>query len=468
MHGDAKTAPGEPGLGTASLVLRRLAAIAAIVALLIVALLLIFGGDGGHRYRLVFETGGQLVPDNQVLIGGHPVGSVESIDLDDEARAIVDVEIDQQLHEGSTAMIRATSLAGIANRYVSISPGPNNERALADGATLGPESTTSPVDIDQLFAAFGSRTRQGLGRFIRGQAAVYEGKGGQANASYKYLQPALSRTDAVLRELNADQRLFRGFITSSARLFTALGDRHDDLEQSVSNANTAFGTIARENVELDRSLRLLAPTFRQSNTTFVNLRAALDDLERLVDTAKPATENLAPFLARLRPVVSEAVPVFTDLRETVAKPGPANDLNELFATLPAVQGRAGPAFGRAERAIADFQPTLDFARPYTPDLLNALAKLGQITAYYDANGHYARAGVADLNLFSYEPGSGSLDALAATDQYEPLGQAQVPSRCPGAATATATDDSNPFVAPLWPDSGLGAGDCDPDDIPPVP
>ncbi len=465
MHGDATTAPGEPGLGTASLMLRRLAAIAAVVALLVLAVILVFGGDDGYRYRLVFQTGGQLVPDNQVLIGGHPVGSVESLDLDDEARAIVDIEIDQELHEGSTAIIRATSLAGIANRYVSISPGPNNEPALADGATIGPESTTTPVDIDQLFAAFGPRTREGLGRFIRGQAAVYEGAGAAANESYKYLQPALSRTDAVLRELNSDQRLFRGFITSSARLFTALADRHDDLEQSVTNANTAFGTIARENVALDRSLRLLAPTFRQSNTTFVNLRAALDDLEQLVDTAKPATEDLAPLLARLRPVVSEAIPVFTDLRKTVALPGSANDLNELFATLPTVQGRAGPAFGRAERAIADFQPTLDFARPYTPDILNALTKLGQITGYYDANGHYARAGVGNLNIFSYQDATGDLEPIPAADQYGPMGPARVPSPCPGGAAAPAPDDSNPFVAPLWPESGLTPEDCDPDDLP---
>src|SRR5262245_14378635 len=202
MHGDAKTAPGGPGLGTASLVLRRVAAIAAIAALVVLALLLIFGGDGGHRYRLVFQTGGQLVPDNQVMIGGHPVGSVDSIDLDDQAQAVVDITIDQQLHRGSTAVVRATSLAGIANRYVSISPGPNNEPALADGATLGPESTTAPVDVDQIFDAFGPRTRQGLGRFIRGQAAVFAGKGAEANESYKYLEPALSRTDALVRQIN--------------------------------------------------------------------------------------------------------------------------------------------------------------------------------------------------------------------------------------------------------------------------
>ena len=158
MHAEATSAKVEPGAGgTASTLLRRLAAVAAVVAVVVLALIFIFDGDDGYSYRLVFTTGGQLVPDNQVMIGGHPVGSVDSIDLDDKAQAIVDVTVDQQLHRGTTAVIRATSLAGIANRYVSISPGPNNEPAIEDGSTLGPEPTTSPVDVDQLFDAFGPR-----------------------------------------------------------------------------------------------------------------------------------------------------------------------------------------------------------------------------------------------------------------------------------------------------------------------
>ena len=96
-----------------------------------------FGGSGGHKYTLVFQNAGQLVPDNQVLIGGSPVGSVESIELSDDNLAEVHVEVDQELHEGTTATIRATSLSGVANHYVSISPGPNSNPALDDGAELG-------------------------------------------------------------------------------------------------------------------------------------------------------------------------------------------------------------------------------------------------------------------------------------------------------------------------------------------
>ena len=75
---------------------------------------------------------------------------------------------------------------------------------------------------------------------------------------------------------------------------------------------------------------------RQSNTTFVNLRAALDDVEPLINTAKPATKNLAPFLAELRPVLSKFIPFTQNLGPGArADPGTHNDTAELLATIPA-------------------------------------------------------------------------------------------------------------------------------------
>ena len=56
-----------------------------------------------------------------------------------------------------------------------------------------------------------------------------------------------------------------------------------------------------------------------------------------------------------------------------------------------MQQRASQAFPHAEDAIAAFQPNLNFARAYTPDLFNGFGKLGQVAGYYDGNGHYVRA-----------------------------------------------------------------------------
>jgi phospholipid/cholesterol/gamma-HCH transport system substrate-binding protein len=438
--------------------------IAALAAAVIVLAVVLFSGGGGHKYTLVFQNAGQLVPDNQVLIGGSPVGSVESIGLTDDNLAEVKVEVDQELHEGTTAVIRATSLSGVANHYVSISPGPNSNPSLEDGAELGLSSTTTPVDIDQFFNTFPPRVRQGLANFIKGNASLYSGQGKNANDAYKYFGVALNRTGAFARELNADQRLLSRFIVSSARLTTAIAGRGEQLSSAVSNATTAFDAIASQNQAFDASLRELPPVLRQSNTTFVNLRAALDDLEPLVETAKPATKELAPFLAELRPVFQKLLPFTHNLRLVVSRPGKGNDAADLLATLPKVEALASNAFPHSEQAIADFQPNLNFIRAYTPDLFNGIGKFGQVAGYYDGNGHYVRAATAGQNLFRYNAASSELEPISRAEQYDPFENVHTHRRCPGGATQPAPDGSNPWVG----GGSVSSSECNPADVPPGP
>ena len=445
----------------------RAAAIAALAVVVIALGVVLFGGGGEHKYTLLFQNASQLVPDNQVLIGGQPVGSVESIGLTDDNLAEVKISSEQELHEGTTAVIRATSLSGVANHYVSISPGPNDQPALDEGATLGLSSTTTPADLDQLFNTFPPEVRRGLEQFIKGTSSIYAGNGPAANRAYKYFGPALNRTNAFVGELNSDERLLERFVVSTAKLSTVIAGRSGELSSGISNATTAFNAIANQNVAFDRTLRQLPPVFRQANTTFVNLRAALDDLDPLVETAKPATKNLAPFLAELRPVISKAVPVFKNLRLTVSRPGKGNDANELLAALPSVQQQSSKAFPHSEAAIADFQPNLNFARAYTPDIFNGFAKVGQATGYYDGNGHYARISFADLNIFNYT--GGELKPIAFAEQYGAFGaSAGVKRRCPGGSTQQAADASNPFVEPPFSGSGVTSSQCNPSDLPPGP
>ncbi len=446
----------------------RVAVVAVLAAAVIALAVVLFGGGDGHEYDLLFQNAAQLVPGNQVLIGGHPAGSVESIDLTDDNLASVHVSVGQQLHEGTTATIRATSLSGVANHYVSVSPGPNSNPPLEDGATLGLASATTPVDLDQFFNTFPPAVRRGLANFIKGNAEIYAGVGPQANRAYKYFGPGLNRAGAFVGELNADQNLLERFLVSSSKLSTAVAQRGNELSSAISNANTAFDAIARENVALSQTLRLLPPVFRQGNTTFVNLRAALDDVEPLIDTAKPATKELAPFLSEFRPVLSRAVPVFRNLRLTVRRPGFANDAAELLATLPAVEERASKSFPHSEQAIADFQPNLNFIRAYTPDIFNGFGKLGLATGYYDGNGHYARVQFSDLNLFGYNSGSGVLEPISPSQQYDAFGgSAGVTRRCPGGGTQPAPDGSNPFVDPPF-SGAVTTSECNPADVPPGP
>jgi phospholipid/cholesterol/gamma-HCH transport system substrate-binding protein len=442
--------------------LPRAAALAALVlAAALVAYLLFEGSGGDVRYRLLFETGGQIVKGNQVLVGGQPIGSVDSIGLTPNAQAEIEISVDHPLHQGTTAVIRNTSLSGVANRYISITPGPNNAPMLGDGTTIRGDRTVAPVDLDQLFNAFDPKTRQGLRRIFAGQAAIYSGRGPQANATYKYLAPALGATQRFLAELTRDQRSFTKFIVASGRVLTAVGQRRADLADLVTNANTTLGAIASQNRALDRTLVLLPPTLRQANTTFVNLRAALGDLTPFVNAAKPSTRDLPRFLRNLRPVAERAVPVFADLAAALRRPGRHNDLVAALRGLPRLERNAASASPRAVTALKAAEPNIAFARPYSPDLAAFVSKIGQAASYYDANGHYVRVSPADTGVFRFDATTQRLEPVPPSDQYANL-QAGIFTRCPGGATQPIAG-SNPFL-----DDGALVGECDPSDVPPGP
>ena len=131
---------------------------------------------GGESYSVhaVFEDAGQLVKGDRVTVGGVPVGSVESIELDDRSRAVVRLDITDDdfrpLHAGTVATIRSPSLSTQASRYVSLQPAPNSARELRDGATIGTEDTRGIVDLDALLNTLDYQTRANLQGIVHGMA----------------------------------------------------------------------------------------------------------------------------------------------------------------------------------------------------------------------------------------------------------------------------------------------------------
>jgi len=464
--------------------LARVAAGGALLVGFVLVLVVLFGGDGsGRKYHLLFDNGGQLVSGNQVLRAGQPIGKVDDVTLTNSGQAEVTVSVDGPLHEGTSAAIRATSLSGIANRYVSITPGPDNKAELEDGATLSGEKTTSPVDLDQLFNTLGPRTRKALQNVIQGSASLYANHNEGARRTYKYFAPGLSTAQRLFAELNSDSRVLSQFLVQGSRALGAIAERRNDLSSLTSNANQALGAIARETSALDTSLQAFPPALRQANTTFVNVRGALDDLTPVVNAFKPATKDLAPFLRKLRPVAERSVPVFRDLRLTVNRSGPTNDLTDSLRELPQIERKASRAIPRTIAGLDASQPVIEFARPYMPDLMGFLSKFAEVTSFYDANGHYARVSTAQANLFHYcTPGdtnshctggggpytTGQLAPTPPSEQFNDLEFGNF-TRCPGGATQPIPG-SNPFT-----DDGnlLTGGEppnpkCDTSDVPPGP
>ena len=438
-------------------VARAAAAGALALAVALAVWLLLFKGDGGTEYTLLFQNAGQLVKGDDVQVGGRPVGSVRDIELTSDNRAAIKVTVREPyapLREGTQAVIRLTSLSGIANRYVALTPGPGGAKELPDGATLREDATTDVVDLDQIFNTLDKKTSGDLAGVIKGFARQYQGKGAKVGQSAKYFNPLLSTSRDLVNQVTEDEGALTRFLVNSSRAVETIAERRDDLTNLVTNANTTAAAIGSENAALARALGLLPTTLKRANTTFMNLRATLDDLDTLVDVSKPATKDLAPFLRRLRPLIAAARPTVRDLRRVVSLDGPNNDLVDATRKMPGLERVAKPAFANGTKALKKLYPVLQFVRPYTPDLVGWFRDFGEGASNYDANGHFARIQPI-FNAFSFtdNPAGGVLRPIVPSHRFDGY-QTRVIRRCPGAATQRPADNSAPFT-------DGGTVDCDP-------
>ena len=439
----------------------RGAVLGALLAVVAVLAIILLSGGGGAEYKLIFQNAGQLVRGDDVQIGGRRVGNVDDILLTDNNEAEVVVTVEEPyapLHEGTQATIRLTSLSGVANRYIALAPGPNSAPEIPDGGELGVEQTTSVVDLDQLFNTLDPATRRGLQQFIQGSAAQYEGQGENVNQSAKYFNPFLSTTDQLVKEIARDRGTLTRAIVAGASVTGAVAQRAPQLTSLITNLNGMMGAIAAENDSLSQALGVLPDTLRQGNSTFVDLRATLDDLDPLLQASSVASRDLPRFFSQLRPLINEATPTFQNLSAIVHQPGPFNDATDAVQNLPQLQQVGSKAFASSITAMRKGQPVIDFLRPYSPDLVGWFRDFGQSAANYDANGHYARV-LPIFGAFQYQASDDTLQPVPPSQRLAGLSSG-FNRRCPGAASQPRPDGSNPYAP-----AGF---DCDTSDVLPGP
>jgi len=437
----------------------RVVTLGALVVAIVFVASLIFSGDSGHKYKFDFQSASGMVPGNFVMVGGSPVGKVTSVELTEDNRVEMEVDIDRELTEGTSAVIRKSSLSSLHNHYISLQPGPDNAKVLPDGHSFGEGVTTTAVELDQFFDTFDKTTRKGWSNWIQGIAAIYAGDAAEgANKTFKYSGAAFSGTQRLMAELADQDTRLDQFVGNTSKFVTNLAEVSPQLTQLVSNSNIALGKIAENNQSLATALDELPPTLRQGNTTFANLRAALDDVQPMIAASgRAADAGLANYLKNdLRPVLNRARPVFNDLALAAGRPGPNNDTSDLLSNLIPLHGRAEPAVNAVVRALNANQDEVAEMRAYAPDIFSSYAKLGALTASYDANGPFAKVtptatGVYQLNGTAIQP--------ADTAAYGGLDVITGLQRCPGGGVQPLAG-SNPFL-----DNGNLTGKCDPSQVP---
>ena len=466
---------------------------ALLLATIALALVLFGGEEDPYEVTAEFRNASQLVGDEIVVIGGVTVGSVTGIELSDDNRARVTFTVSGEfapLARGTVATVRSTSLAGLANRRLELTlPGAGEAGGeISDGGTLSESETVSEVDLDQVFNTLNPRTVADLKRVIKGLDDAGKGLAPQSNRGIRYLNPLLSTSREVLAQLNTDREAVRRLLVDGSELSGALAERRDELEDLVANLSTATGAIGRQRAALTSSVEKLPDFMRRANTTFVNLRAAADDLEPLLVATDPVAERLGPFFSEFRAAAAGAVPTLRDLDEVIRRGGRDNDLVELtnlavpLSEIAVGEGRPDcgqnpatdyeeaadddfdqGALGEARCALRNSMPILSHFRAYTPELVGWFDDFST-SGTLDANGGIGRIG-GTFNVFSSSD-TGVPELLSPVDPADVYGAGGADGllsmhndqRCPGALERDPGDGSTPFT-------DGGTLDCDPTQLP---
>ncbi|NYE37027.1 virulence factor Mce-like protein [Nocardioides cavernae] len=253
--------------------LRRTLVPATVLAFVVAAAVSVLGGDTGKTVVAHFPRAISVYEGSDVRVLGVPVGTVTRVEpTGTDVTVTMTYDDEVTLPANARAVIIAPSLVG--NRYVQLTPAYSGKGdVLADGAELGVDETSAPLELDQIYDSL-DRLNVALGP--RG-----------ANRS-----GALSDLLAVTADnFDGQGGRFRQTVTDVSRLSSTLAGSSDELFGSVEALEGFMSTLAEND-----------QTVRQFNQSLADVSTMLDgEKEELV----AATENLSVALTAVKEFVQE-------------------------------------------------------------------------------------------------------------------------------------------------------------------
>jgi ABC-type transporter Mla subunit MlaD len=450
---------------------KRLIAIfaACCVALALIVVATGSGDDGSYRVRAIFNNAAFVIPGMDVKIAGVRVGAIESLDLTDDNKAAVVLNIENpdyhDFRENAFCRIRPQSLIG--ERYVDCRPEEPLPAGMTQPALLQPISsgagegeyllpssrTATSVDIDLINNVMRLPFRERFTIILNEFGTALAGNGEELNAALKVTDPALKEFGDVLGILARQNKELGALAENGSKVVTSLASERTRISGFINSSGYTAEATAEESASFTENLQKfpgflqqLRPTMNDLASFSRNATPVFTDLNRAADSINTFTLGA--------PAFNEAgIPALESLGDTADVGGPA-----LVSSLPLVQ-KLGPLGANAKPAVTDLAA-----------LLNSLKKNGGIeqlmTVIYnttgsmngfDEYGHYVRARLTTTSCQSFRIkndincnanfvlGSGSGNASAA-----PQRAARKVSR---PAAAVAPKPTAPAQAPTSPSSG---------------
>jgi phospholipid/cholesterol/gamma-HCH transport system substrate-binding protein len=353
--------------------------------------------------RAIFDNASTIVPGEDVKVAGVPVGVVSSMDVTDDNKAAIVLQINDDkfapFKTDASCKIRLQGLIG--ERFVECEPGSAGASQLATiehgpgkgERLLSVDHNSAPVDLDLLNDILRLPYRQRFAILLSELGVGLAGRGGDLNEVIHRANPALKETDDVLAVLAQQNHVLARLARDSDTALAPLAREREHFASFIEEANKTGEATAERATDQRRTLQLLPETLRQ-------LRLLMVDLESLTDQGTPLLTDVnasAPDLGRLikaQGTLAEASnKAFPSLGDALEVGRPA-----LIRSRPLIQdlSRLGTQIGPTAKNLDALTKSLDETGGV--DRINDFLYYVTLSLNgYDSLGHYLRAAVVANN-----------------------------------------------------------------------
>ena len=383
----------------------RVVAVTALVLVFLVALLLISASRDTYEVRGVFDDVRGLIPGGDVTAGAIVVGSVTSVELNEDGDPEVTMEIDDdfRLHEGAFANIRLASNVGAVNRAVDLQQGDTSAPELPEGTVLRDEQTDNPVDFDLAVSTLQPEVRDDLRDVLGGLDDALKGRGDDFDRTLRHSPAALSETGRLLQQVNRDGEALRTIVGEGSRVMGALASSPGDLGEAAERTGALLDITARRQAELTESVQHLGPALAGARELLDRTATATPNLRELIGGLGPLVDELGP-LARLIPSASKAAGPFFNETEKLVSEAPAalrKTRGLVSAKTRAVLRQFGPLLQRMD-------PVVEELRAFTPETVGFFQNSADAAAPFNEDGHMIRIAAGRANEMPPSTASGGV------------------------------------------------------------
>lgn len=382
----------------------------------------------------VFKSASPLLPGNDVQVHGVKVGTIEDIRLVRNTAHVV-MRLDPgvlPLHEDAGAQIRPVSLLG--ERYIELNTGTPSAPAMDEEQPTIPLSRTgAAVDLDQVLNSLNDPTSTALASLVTTLGEGGRGRGKDAAAALKALQPAMTETGKLADVLNQQNGLLAHMVQAAENSTSAAtADNGKKLDHLLGSAERTLATTARNREALNATLEQLPATLASAKRTLAELGGVADSTTPALRSLRPATRNLNEISGELRNFSDAADPALASLPPVLER------LNTMLDEARPVVGDLKPAASGLNKAAGHARPVTDALinhKPGTPsaleNLMDGVGDWAMTTNGYDGISHYFRGilvgttGSLFTGVNGQIPGKGNL-LPANSDPDEPGKQPQLP------------------------------------------